>query len=657
MKLVSAKVTNYKSIDDSGEVKIDSNVTALVGLNESGKSAFLESLNKSLPVDTSYRFDYVRDYPRKNLTDYERRHATEPAVVTHLTYALSPEEVQAINADLGVTILNPNDATFTYLTNYGGGTTVLFSVDDGPFIRAQLARLDNVPAPIAAKRLTALHELIKALAESDLTDSGKKVLADLTSRFAEAAKAWPRMVLEYYIWSKHLKPNLPSFGLFDDYQLLPGKVNLPQLQERLKGKNLRGEDRAILALLRLANVDLATITQAKGYESEKSRLEGLGNKITDRIFEYWSQNKNLQVEFDIKTDPSDQAPFNVGPNLYIRVRNTRHRVTVPFDLRSKGFIWFFSFLAWFDSVEEQIGTDRSLVLLLDEPGLNLHALAQDDLLNYIDRLSTRYQVVYTTHSPFMVRSDRLDRVRTVEDRDVGGTTISDNVSTSGERTVFPLQAALGYTLAQNLFVAKKNLVVEGISDLAYLSQLSERLSTLGRAGLVENAVVAPIGGLDRILTFAALLNANKLDLVILHDSKGKPEQQIDDAVRNKLIDARRVLNCGMFLGTEVTGNQWPPADIEDLFTPSTYLNLFKAAFAAELQGHEIREADLPKGDRILDRIERHLAAKRIQLRPSGGFNHYTPARYLLSQPKFKVDAATLKRFESLFEKVNKLLAT
>ena len=76
----------------------------------------------------------------------------------------------------------------------------------------------------------------------------------------------------------------------------------------------------------------------EGYENSKAKLEAIGLTITHQVFEYWTQNKELAVEFDIKTDPTDTPPFNNGKNLYIRVKNLRHGVTVPFDQRSKGFI-------------------------------------------------------------------------------------------------------------------------------------------------------------------------------------------------------------------------------------------------------------------------------------------------------------------------------
>ena len=82
----------------------------------------------------------------------------------------------------------------------------------------------------------------------------------------------------------------------------------------------------------------------EGYETAKAKLEAIGLNMTQKIFEFWKQNQDLDVEFDLKTDPKDTASYNSGVNLCIRIKNRRHGVTVPFDQRSKGFIWFFSFL-------------------------------------------------------------------------------------------------------------------------------------------------------------------------------------------------------------------------------------------------------------------------------------------------------------------------
>ncbi len=135
----------------------------------------------------------------------------------------------------------------------------------------------------------------------------------------------------------------------------------------------------------------------------------MSNQISKEIFTYWTQNKHL--DFSLRFDqarPADAAPFNSGYIFRARIDNRRHKTDTNFDERSSGFVWFFSFLVWFSQLKKQYG--KKLIILLDEPGLTLHARAQHDLLRYIrERLQPNYQVLYTTHSPFMVDPDNLFR--------------------------------------------------------------------------------------------------------------------------------------------------------------------------------------------------------------------------------------------------------
>ena len=114
----------------------------------------------------------------------------------------------------------------------------------------------------------------------------------------------------------------------------------------------------------------------------------------------------------MSADPeSDEDETETTHVFLTRVENTRHGVSVGFDERSAGFVWFFSFLVWFSQMEREYGD--KLVILLNEPGLSLHGTAQADLLRYIkEKLLPQYQVIYSTHSPFMIDAADLFTVRT-----------------------------------------------------------------------------------------------------------------------------------------------------------------------------------------------------------------------------------------------------
>lgn len=662
MKLVSAKVGPFRSINTEQTIAIDPEVTVFVGMNEAGKTVFLKALHKSNDAMGIEKFNPVEDYPRKNLTAYNKTHATAPEAATKLTYQPTAELIAKINAELH-TKLAP-DFSFLESYKYNNVPTVSLEVDEMPVVNA-LANSPGLSTDTVKDIKTAksLRQIAEILATGDRTEVDKAFLATIEARIAKTK--WPSVV-QHEVYA-HLSLQIPKYLYFSDYDLLPGKLNLLDLASRVAAAKanpavakvqIKPQHQAVLALLRMAEVDLSEITGTTGYEEMKAKVEAVSINLTDQVLEFWKQNEDLEVEVDIKSDPTDEAPFNNGPNLYLRIKNRRHRgVSTPFDQRSRGFIWFFSFLVWFDSVQHQLnpaGTPKhsNLVLLLDEPGLALHALAQADFLRYIDSLSKQHQVIYTTHSPFMVNSDRLHQVRVVEDQVTVGTVISDNLSGSDPKTIFPLQAALGWTVAQNLFISKQNLLVEGPSELTYLQCVSALLESQGATGLKDSVTIVPVGGLSNLVTFVSLLGASGLQLGILHDYNGHPDQKLDDLVRQKLLAKKSIFNVSQFRDITKLGQDTITSDVEDLFEPAVYLEYFNKTYAKQLEGKPIKYADLPEGDRIVHRIERYLTEKDIKVRPSGGFNHYAVAATFVSSPPTKLDEATVTRFSALFDAIN-----
>ena len=192
------------------------------------------------------------------------------------------------------------------------------------------------------------------------------------------------------------------------------------------------------------------------------------------------------MKFDVRPGrPGDQEGMTSGTNILARVYDSKRMVSTPLGTRSRGFVWFFSFLAWFDQQQRK---NEPLILLLDEPGLFLHGRAQGDLLRYIDEeLKGNHQVIYTTHSPFMVDSTKFDRIRIVQDKSMDsdkpipsnedGTKVITEVLEATQDSLFPLQGALGYDIYQTLFVGPNSLVVEGVSDLLYIQTISALLVT------------------------------------------------------------------------------------------------------------------------------------------------------------------------------------
>ena len=173
-------------------------------------------------------------------------------------------------------------------------------------------------------------------------------------------------------------------------------------------------------------------------------------------------------------------------------------------------------------------------------------------------------------------------------------------------------------------------------------------------GLRSDITIVPTGGLDNVVTFVALLGASGLKLAVLHDYRGTSEQKLDNLVRQKLLANKALFNVSQFRDLANLGVSSVASDIEDLWPVPLYLQYFNATFAAQLAGLAPTEADLTSGDRIVERLNRYLSAKGVQLRPSGGFNHFAVASRFAAAPPTEFDQDTAKRFAALFSALNSL---
>jgi predicted ATP-dependent endonuclease of OLD family len=133
-------------------------------------------------------------------------------------------------------------------------------------------------------------------------------------------------------------------------------------------------------------------------------------------------------------------------------------------------------------------------LINSNSGITLHAKAQHDLLRYFEtELKGSHQLIYSTHSPFMIDPEHFERVRIVQDKSIDaelnayigkdGTTVLEDIFAASADSLFPLQGALGYELHQTLFVGPYTVVVEGAADLLFLQAMSAILQEETRTGL------------------------------------------------------------------------------------------------------------------------------------------------------------------------------
>jgi predicted ATPase len=558
--LKTALVRKFRSIENSGTVRFEPDVTCLVGKNESGKTAFLEALHQANPFGGPGRgFDELRDYPRR-LRGRDRAQIAGTAPIS-ATFELEEADLEAVAGHAGADALGKE---VSVERAYSGQRRLLAGDEE------------------------AGGELATLLAE-----------------------------------------RLPRFLYFDGYSALPGRVSIPRLQATAED-DLQPGERTALALLRLAGVAADEFAESE-YEVRKAALESAATTVSEEVFRYWSQNRELTVELDLDFREAGHNGQGGPPYLDVRIRNARHRVTTNFGERSGGFVWFFSFVAAFSELRD----DEGLILLLDEPGLGLHAAGQADLLRYLDeQLAGGHQLVYTTHSPYMIDATRPHRVRAVEDVEGEGTRVAESAGAASRDTVLPLSGALAASLLEGLGAGPRTLLVGGVSDLVYLEVMSGYLREGGRRGLDPAWRVLPTGGLAGLPLLATLLGAPLEAAVLLEVGAGHP------AVR-ALAEQGVVLPERLLALTEVTGES--QTGLEDLFDDAFYLHLLAATGVEGLDPEE-----LAGEGSVIRRVERATGV---------AVDRYRPARYLLVQQQRLLPAIgrePLHRFARLFATLDEL---
>ncbi|HTP59521.1 MAG TPA: AAA family ATPase, partial [Spirochaetia bacterium] len=482
-----------------------------------------------------------------------------PEVVTQATFSLSAEDCAEMEKEYPGALTG---SEMVLCKGYDNALHADLQVDTAAVMNALLSRAGSPRRLSKAKTLT-LSALATAL-EGDGHAEIRGTLDEMQKRGIAG-----------YLAEKYLMARVPRFMYFDEFYQMAGHVNIEGLLDRQRNGRLLESDYPLLGLIDLARLDLQEITNPARALERDNRLEGASNHLTDTIMHYWSQNAALEMRFDIRPAlPNDPEGMRCGTNLWCHVYNSRQKVCTLLGTRSRGFIWFFSFLAWF-SQHKRMGVP--LILLLDEPAIYLHGTAQRDLLRYLeDESRAGLQVIYTTQSPYMIDARRFDRVRIVEDRAAlekqpassrTGTVVGTDATQAAEGSVLPLTGALAEGMYSDLLPGKNLLLVGDIADMLFCGTMSSLLVAGGALGLDPAWTIAPMGGSQRMAAFVQLARSQARGLAEGSALFSRSALSgMDSAITDGLLQRQRMFLYGSFVGRE-------DAEVEDMFDPEFYLSL------------------------------------------------------------------------------------
>lgn len=614
MLLKSFRVTEFRSVQDSGWIDAEQ-ITALIGTNESGKTNILLPLWKLNPADEG-KIDLKDDLPRDKYHVY--REAKPKPVFIYAKYSLLPNEQAALAkisehkaeefAEVIVSKDYDGNLFWDFPYEVGVDSTV---IDQAQTLLQECRRTLSAPQTSSTKTESERREKASLIVEKalDALDSSDNIQTALTAALDElksfdedvktsvacaaisgAVQQISEMVLECKKPSlaktekviEYLKSNMPKYVYYSNYGNLDSQIYLPQVLQNIGKKDLgikeSAKARTLKTLFKFVKLDPKEITEL-GAETAGSLTQDQIEKIADKkkereillasassgftkSFNEWWKQGNYTFEF--------QADGNF---FRIWVSDTVRPERIELESRSTGLQWFFSFYLVFLVESEQ--HHQNAILLLDEPGVTLHPLAQKDLFMFFENLAHNNQMLYTTHSPFMVDSNHLERVRSVYIDSDGKTVVSPDLRASERlkgknqpQSIYPAHAALGLSVSDTLLVNCDPVLVEGESDQVYLSALKNLLISKGSISPLKEIVFIPTGGVKGIKATSAILSGtNEVKPPVLLDGD-KPGQKMATELKSDFYAAvpEKVINISAYTGLE-------NGEIEDLFPKDNFARI------------------------------------------------------------------------------------
>jgi ABC-type ATPase involved in cell division len=314
----------------------------------------------------------------------------------------------------------------------------------------------------------------------------------------------------------------PVFELFEDFgSLLPNRIDMEDIitgNEQVEGY------KAARNFLSIAQLDYSFFQQPSS-RILKQKIENLNHSLTHNFQDFWQQsigrNNKIHIQFELDHYSAAYGEEAGKPYLEFWIKDEGERLYPK--QRSRGVRWFLSF---YMELKASANINKQMILLVDEPGVSLHARAQEDVLKVFEDIKDKIQVVYTTHSPHLVEINKLHRVLAVQRDNLDSlrstTRILDplRLSSASPDTLSPLQSILGNPISGEGFSSRKfNLIVNDTGSFYILNAIIHLMGFKGKVSVIPSTNVSSIPLMCNILMgwgleFSVLLFENDKEIKI-----------------------------------------------------------------------------------------------------------------------------------------------
>lgn len=497
MKLRWFEVENFRSITGATKCILEEDITILAGKNEAGKSNLLAALmafssgefsDSDSPGDSSkdsrvtLGFSVTRD-EIENIarTAFEFSEGDFETKLQKTQYELVCTRTN--NADNSRSVAGPALKALKQLQNgeleYWTKEieAIVRALEHGEFMNKQRTELESMKANDGSKWIHFIATLMVSLSQMGMDE---ETLEKTRNTLAEC-KEFVEFYSQNFNFPTVLWDFVPEFVLFNSFEdILPDEADVNDVRS----------SEIIKRFFTVVNVDPESIFSEENSRKRKTIVDRISSTLTGDFCGYYQQSE-VKIQLDVD-----------GPKLQFYIKDGE--LPIPFfpGQRSKGFQWFLSFYLTLKSTN----SDSNTVILIDEPGLYLHPKAQQEILQILEMLAKQNKIIFSTHSPYLIDTAYLNRIRLIYRKTSGGSTIVENKiqRVSDKDTLTPIITAIGYSFGQGLSIGKKfNIVTEGISDAYYIRAFTrlfvpysgEDLAVIGAVGAsqVPNIVSILLG--------------------------------------------------------------------------------------------------------------------------------------------------------------------